>query len=572
MRSQLITALFLSLAAQAGADYKFREPISVPAGSNPRGVMAADLDGDSKAEVIVANFGSPTLIGQVSGQAGGSVQIFKVEKGMPVLVQTLPSTGSPRSLAALDLNGDGRLDLVATQYDADSLAIWTQRPDGSFEASGSAPTGSHPVGVAATQMGGAPLLAVANYNSDSITLYRSSSGGLRQVASVPTGANPTDVEFYSPKDGQPLLISANYGGNSLTFYDLSSPETPSARRDLALPGQPCKLTVGDVGQDKGEDLSVALFMDNKVAIFEQRQGRLDEKPQLVALQGLHPNGLAALDLGGARGLRLVSAERDSDSVGIVARGQGGQYGVLQSLSLKDAPDAAAQPYGPVEVASADFDGDGRGDLVVTHMRSGTLRFYLQARLGGPLVSSSSHPDPQAWYAQNEAILSWQAPEGMENVDYYVTAWDQLPGTQPTADARMAGNSARYSGLSTGAWYFHVAAVGKDGQLSETAHYRIGVTAEMSKENVYSFPNPSRDGRSVIRFPLAEPAAVTVRIYDETGALVWSRDLSAAQTQRGLNTLDWDGRNDAGEAVANGGYILQVSGAGKSITKKLAIIR
>jgi flagellar hook assembly protein FlgD len=133
-------------------------------------------------------------------------------------------------------------------------------------------------------------------------------------------------------------------------------------------------------------------------------------------------------------------------------------------------------------------------------------------------------------------------------------------------------SASYASLASGTYFFHVRAVDAAGRLGDTAHFKVGVTAALSKENVYNYPNPSRDGRTAIRFPLLQPSGVNIRIYDETGALVWSRDLSAADTVAGVNAVEWDGRNGNGQPVANGGYIYTLSSGSFTVTKKIAIIR
>jgi flagellar hook assembly protein FlgD len=151
--------------------------------------------------------------------------------------------------------------------------------------------------------------------------------------------------------------------------------------------------------------------------------------------------------------------------------------------------------------------------------------------------------------------------------------DDAPGTVPPAgQALQTASGEGFEGLSTGEHWLHVQAVDALGQPGETAHYRVGVTAAMAKENVYNYPNPSRDGRTSIRFPLLQPTAVEVRIYDEVGALVWSRDLNAAETFGGVNTLLWDGRNGEGREAANGGYVLTVHAGDLTVTKKIAIVR
>jgi len=190
-----------------------------------------------------------------------------------------------------------------------------------------------------------------------------------------------------------------------------------------------------------------------------------------------------------------------------------------------------------------------------------------------VVSSSTHPDPAQFYAANEARFSWTEAEDFDGMKGYLVAFAQAPGTRPGLDARQVAESAvSFGGLDTGVHYLHVRALDKAGNMGETAHFKIGVTAEMSEANTYSWPNPSTTGRSTIRFALAGPAAVQIRIYDEFSNLVWSRDLGEGETFTGVNSLEWDGRNGRGQQAGNGGYILQVSNGKKTVTKKIAIVR
>jgi len=50
---------------------------SVPSGSNPRGIAVGDVDKDGVADLVVANFGAPSFIGQDMKDAKpGTLQVF----------------------------------------------------------------------------------------------------------------------------------------------------------------------------------------------------------------------------------------------------------------------------------------------------------------------------------------------------------------------------------------------------------------------------------------------------------------------------------------------------------------
>ncbi len=155
----------------------------------------------------------------------------------------------------------------------------------------------------------------------------------------------------------------------------------------------------------------------------------------------------------------------------------------------------------------------------------------------------------------------------------MAVFDQKTGTFPQAGQGLtAALGAQYPGLASGSYYLHVRAVDAAGHLGDTAQFKVGVTAALSKQDVYNYPNPSRDGHTQIRFPLLAPAGVSIHIYDEMGLLVWQRDLGAGETVAGVNQVLWDGHNGNGQAVGNGGYIYTLTSGSFSVTKKIAIVR
>jgi hypothetical protein len=377
--------------------------------------------------------------------------------------------------------------------------------------------------------------------------------------------------------GAPHLVTANYNSNflSLLGITLSSAGAPVAVAITSTAGSmPCKLAKGDLNHDGSEDLAVALFGFSSVALLTQ-EGSGFSTPVLVPLKGNRPNGVAIGDVLGEGKLAVLAADRDSDQVDVITRKGDQPWAVNLSLSVKgDQPADPSKMEGPVALVVADVLGDPRPDLVVTYNKKpGCLKVFTQAPPAAPKVISTSHPDPEQWYANNAPGFQWEAPADLNGIASYCYLLDQEPSTVPLETAEATSDTkVAFQEHATGTWYFHILAVDNMGNRGETAHVKVRITSEMSPENVYNYPNPSRNGRTVIRFPLPEPADVSLRIFDAVGNLVWSRDLGAGETIAGVNQVPWDGVNDKGRNVANGGYILKVTCKDKVITKKIAIIR
>jgi len=76
----------------------------------------------------------------------------------------------------------------------------------------------------------------------------------------------------------------------------------------------------------------------------------------------------------------------------------------------------------------------------------------------------------------------------------------------------------------------------------------------------------------IRFSLDEAKDVNIIIYDTKGKQIWKKDLSSKDTRVGINYITWEAKDEKGERVGNGVYILKIATDGKIITKKIAVIR
>jgi hypothetical protein len=84
-----------------------------------------------------------------------------------------------------------------------------------------------------------------------------------------------------------------------------------------------------------------------------------------------------------------------------------------------------------------------------------------------------------------------------------------------------------------------------------------------------YPNPfNPDGEPTkLVYSLTRTARVTARIYSVSGRLVRKADMDA---EAGSNVFEWNGRDEAGDAVANGVYLVQLTSkrTGSSETRKV----
>lgn len=83
------------------------------------------------------------------------------------------------------------------------------------------------------------------------------------------------------------------------------------------------------------------------------------------------------------------------------------------------------------------------------------------------------------------------------------------------------------------------------------------------------PNPA-PGRARVAFSLARDAAVRLEIYDGQGRRV--RTLASGRMTAGAQSREWDGRDDAGHAVAAGNYFVRLTSDGASMSRRVTLMR
>ena len=99
--------------------------------------------------------------------------------------------------------------------------------------------------------------------------------------------------------------------------------------------------------------------------------------------------------------------------------------------------------------------------------------------------------------------------------------------------------------------------------------------QQSEQNVadvelqQNYPNPFNP-ETEISFTLPKSGVVVVKIYNSLGQEV--RTLTNGQYEAGTHTLQWDGLNNQGSAVASGVYLQRLEVDGVSVVKKMNLVR
>jgi hypothetical protein len=216
-------------------------------GNTPYGVAIADVNGDGRPDALTANYDSGTLGVLLGNGAGGFT-----------LQANLPTTGAgsyPRDVAVADVNGDGRLDVLTANSGSNTLGVLLGNGAGGFTLQANLPTtgaGSNPFSVAIADVNGDGRLdaLTPNFGSNTLgVLLGNGAGGFTLQANPPsTGGNsPRSVAIADVNgDGRPDALTTNYDSSTLgvllntTVYTPTlisiSPNPASAGTSVTLTG------------------------------------------------------------------------------------------------------------------------------------------------------------------------------------------------------------------------------------------------------------------------------------------------------------------------------------------------
>ena len=300
-------------------------------------LAAADLDGDGKPDLISANAGPPAGDGNAV-----SVRINTTAAGATTPTFAGPvvfAAGEvPRSVAAVDVNADGRPDLVTANEegtDGNSVLMNTTTTPG-------APAFSAPAGFEA---GDTPRSLVAvDLNRDASPDLVTANAGSSGAASVTVLRNTTAAGDSTPSFAGPTPFDAGAFPRWVAASDVSG----DGRPDLVTPDF-----------DNAVSVLVNASARGAAPSFEDAVTRpAGESPQAVAATDVNRDGkpdLVTANSFGPGTTVLVNATAPGEELPAFA-----------------APAGFGAGTSPFAVIAADLNADARPDLVTANQSSGTI--------------------------------------------------------------------------------------------------------------------------------------------------------------------------------------------------------
>lgn len=405
-------------------------------GSGPSLLAAGDFDRDGKTDALV-------LFGLEQSGSHAAQLFLGNGDGTFRAGQTLETGQTPRGVAIADFNGDGKLDaaigVCADDGTSAAVLLFVGDGKGGFASAQSTAATVCPFSLSVADVNGdgqpdlvtaGPGPFVSNATSGEVRVL---GGGQAQLALIRT------VPFASAVPLGAVAVDVNGDGKVDLALTLANSELQILLGDgrgdfagfapLSLQHGPYRnIQAGDIDGDGRPDLALESTHGDSVALLLNRSqaGAVAFAPPAYQGTGRAPVALALADLGGQGTDQIATANATAFYAGVTVL-QLDTKGELAAAGLFTAGAA----YG---IASGDFNGDGRADLVITDENAQTLTVLLNGspeappRDGAPfamaphtlippipnnggaiiknvrLVTLTYDDDPQR--AQDEAYAAW----------------------------------------------------------------------------------------------------------------------------------------------------------------------
>jgi hypothetical protein len=363
----------------------FSPAASFPVAANPVAVATADFNNDGKLDLATSHHDDATGDGTVSVLLGNGTGGFQPAR-------TSATGPYPVSAAVGDFNADGKLDLATANngagYDND-VSILLGKGDGTFAT---------PVGLDAS-VGYPWSVAAGDLNADgkSDLVVTSDDNGFGGYVSVLLGRGDgtfTDAATYGPYfgpletnqlvdsaladvngDGKVDVTVASWQTNSVMVFQGNGDGTLREPSYFATDRGPLSVAAGDfnadgkldlvTGNDSGSSHSVSMLLGNGDGTFQ---------PARSFAAGNGPGSVTPGDVNGDGALDVVVTNPASTSSPgavsvLLGNGNGGLAQPITTIT-------SATGGSPYSVVMADFNGDGRPDAAAANTGSNNVAVLL----------------------------------------------------------------------------------------------------------------------------------------------------------------------------------------------------
>ena len=335
------------------------EQVVTTTGDFPRSVVAADLDGDGDLDLVSVSIADDKIAWQENVNGDGSVW------GPESVIGT--TADSPRGLFAADVDGDGDVDVLSASV-ADDKVAWYENVagDGSAWTARTITTAADGVRsvFAADVDGDGDVDALSASTYDNVVAWYENTNGDGSAwtpRSISTNAAGVRSVFAADVDGDgdlDALAAATLGDATIWYENVNGDGSSWTTRVIATTADgPASVFAADVDGDGDVDALSASYYDDTIAWYENVGGSgTSWTPRTIATTADGALAVFAADMDGDGDVDALSASFGDDRIAWYEN-VGGAGSAWTARTISTSGD------GSYAVFAADVDGDGDVDAL-----------------------------------------------------------------------------------------------------------------------------------------------------------------------------------------------------------------
>ena len=366
----ILGGIFTAFPVQAANVFPIFKPyVNFPVGSG-KAVGIGDFNSDGFPDVAMTT--STQLMVFLQNQDGSLANATAYAAG-----------SRPESLAVGDVNRDSKTDIVAANYDSNTISVFLQQADGSFAARVTYVTNSGPDALAIGDINNDGLadIAVSHWTAANIGVFiQTSAGTISPMITYPSPqAGSDDISIADINhDGKNDLIKMNGQGLNPNLSVYLQNETGTLASAVSYSVTDCGsfclshgIGTGDVTGDGLTDIVVSYGGNrstSRIAVFAQSQdGSLQSPVAYNAYDLPKPVEVADVNRDGLADVLVAHDVWNALSVFVQQNN-----GTLSDYSLYPIPYSRYQPQG---LAVGDLNQDGLSDVAIADSTNGLVLLY-----------------------------------------------------------------------------------------------------------------------------------------------------------------------------------------------------
>ncbi|MGI4762572.1 MAG: beta strand repeat-containing protein [Janthinobacterium lividum] len=381
-----LAALGLLLATAGAAQAQtFAKAVTYTAGgSSVAGLTVVDVNRDGKLDMLASNFDDNGTVAVLLGTGTGTFGA----------ATTFGSGGArPVGVVSADVNSDGKLDIVVANQQSGTVAVLLGTGTGSFGTAATFNTaGSYPTD-----------LAVADVNGDSkpdIVVTNQQSGTAAVLLGTGTGSFGTAVTYSTTtssvlgvviadvnNDTKPDLVVGTYTGSAVAVLLGTGTGTFGAATTFLVGANlgPGRLALADVNADSQLDIVANNQQSNTAAVLLGTGTGSFGPAALYNCGGSSPQDIAVADVNSDGQLDLLTVNANNNTAGVLPGAGNGTFGTAATFST-----GTGSPY-PYAIRAADVNGDAKPDLLIANYIGNTLGVLLNTTVSAAPTLTTLNP-------------------------------------------------------------------------------------------------------------------------------------------------------------------------------------